>query len=75
MHYATWWGQLPLVEYLVEQGADLNTKDIFDQTLIHAAAWNGDLKLVKFFFEKGLALEEKDQKGNHPCCRLLKIII
>lgn len=32
LHYATWWGQLPLVEYLVEQGADLNTKDIFDQT-------------------------------------------
>lgn len=66
LHYATWWGQLPLVEYLVEQGADLNTKDIFDQTLVHAAAWNGDLKLVKFFFVKGLSLEEKDQKGNTP---------
>ena len=66
LHYATWFGQLPIIKYLMKQGADIKTKDIFDQTLIHSAAWNGDLKLVKFFLEKGFFLEEKDKKGNTP---------
>ncbi len=66
LHDATWSGQLAIIDYLLKQGADLKTKDIYDQTLMHAAAWNGHLKLVKYFFEKGLSLEEKDQKGKTP---------
>ncbi|WP_342228035.1 ankyrin repeat domain-containing protein [Rickettsiella endosymbiont of Rhagonycha lignosa] len=53
LYYATWLGQSSIVEYLMEQGADIKTKDIYDQTLMHAAAWNDDLKLVKFFLKKG----------------------
>lgn len=64
LHYATWLGQSSIVEYLMEQGADIKTKDIYDQTLMHAAAWNDNLKLVKYFFKKGLSLEEKDLNGN-----------
>lgn len=66
LHYATWFGQLPIIKYLMEHGADIKTRDIFDQTLIHAAAWNGELKLVEFFLEKGLSLEDKDKRGNTP---------
>lgn len=66
LHFATWFGQLSSVEYLVQQGADLKTKDIYDQTLMHAAAWNGHVNLVKFFLQKNLPLEDKDQNGNTP---------
>ena len=68
LHYATWAGQLDIVKYLVDQGADLKTKDIYDQTLLHAAAWNGHLRLVEFYFEQGLSssLEDRDNRGNTP---------
>ncbi len=66
LQVATWSGQLGIVDYLVEQGADLKTKDNYGQTLLHAAAWNGYLYLVEFFLKKDLSLEDKDQNGNTP---------
>lgn len=71
LHYATWFGQLQSVNYLVQHGADLRTKDKDDKTLLHAASSNGHLDLVKFFFESRRDvflenLESKDKDGNTP---------
>lgn len=47
-------------------GANVKTKDNYQQSLLHTAAWNGELKLVEFFLEKGLFLEDKNNRGNTP---------
>jgi ankyrin repeat protein len=48
---------VPAVKYVLELGADINTRDMFGYTALHAAAYRGDDALVKFLVEKGARLD------------------
>jgi ankyrin repeat protein len=65
LHEATWMGHLNVVEFLMEQGAKLNLKDISGSTPLHLACKRGHLEIVKFLFNKN-ALVTADNDGNYP---------
>lgn len=46
-------GHLPIVEYLLAQGADIDTKYDYNRTALHEAAWTGQHKVVEFLLQNG----------------------
>ena len=47
LHYAAIRGDIKLVQELVSQGADVNEKTRFGETVLHCAAFSGNQELVK----------------------------
>ncbi|EIT83645.1 ankyrin repeat family protein, partial [Fictibacillus macauensis ZFHKF-1] len=65
LHMAARTGQMELVEYLVHQGIDVNTKgDIFDASPLRLAARAGHLEIVKYLIENGATLDVSLAKRN-----------
>ncbi len=50
-------------ELIVEQGADLQSKDNYGRTVLHYAAWNESLDTVKWLVEKGADVNAKTNNG------------
>ena len=64
LHFAVQNGDTAVVEYLVEQGADIKAQDtILSRSAIHFAAEKGNLECVKFLAEHGADLQDKDAFG------------
>jgi len=57
---------LEMVELLIDAGADIHSKDEYDNTVMHAAAKSGNLDIAKFLFEKGGAFDETNRQGRTP---------
>lgn len=58
----------PVVKCLIEQGADLKTKDNFGNSLLHEAVWmnkESDV-VVKYLVEKGADINAKNDQGKTP---------
>lgn len=66
LHYASTMGDLEVVKYMVEKGADFNMKDNFEQTPLHLAAMYGKLEVVKYLKERGAILNVVDTFGATP---------
>ena len=60
---ACWNGQLKVIEYLLEHGADIDARAGDLVTPLHQAARQGQLETVKFLLEKGADKSLKDNKG------------
>ncbi len=60
LHLATEHGYMPMVELLLEKGADINAKTGFKRTPLHFAASSGHDEIVRLFIAKGADLNEKD---------------
>ena len=56
-HYA-------LVEWLLEQGANVNSRSTAQSrhTALHSAAWNGDMKMVKLLLQAGADMAARDEQ-------------
>lgn len=52
IHFASDYGQLEVLQYLVSRGADLETKDKHGIAPILAAIWEGHAQCVKFLIDK-----------------------
>ena len=66
LHYAAWGGNLDVVKYLVDKGADINAKTgalLGMTTVLHAAALGGNPEVVKFLVDKGADINAKDNDG------------
>ena len=48
LHRAAANGHLSVVEYLVNQEADINAKDRYEKTPLHLASSNGHLSVVEY---------------------------
>jgi len=48
LHFSSRYGHLSVVEYLVNQKADINAKDKNDWTPLHYAVYNGHLSVVEY---------------------------
>lgn len=51
------------VALLIDRGADLQTKDIYGNTLIHMLAQYPNKALINRLLDSGLSLEEKNNEG------------
>lgn len=66
LHEAAKYGDLEVVEYLVEKGANVNEKDDDGYTPLHVAAKKGYLEIVEYLVEKGAKINEKDKSAKTP---------
>jgi ankyrin repeat protein len=55
-------GQEAVVKLLLEKGAELETKDVNDQTPLSLATERGHEAVVELLLKKGAKLETKDKK-------------
>ena len=53
LHDAVVAERLKIVEYLLQQGADVNTKNLEGSTPLHDVAYKGRVELVRFLLIKG----------------------
>ncbi|XP_060656659.1 myotrophin-like [Drosophila nasuta] len=53
LHYAADFGQLKMIKFLVDIGADVNSEDKYNITPLLAAIWEGHTECVEFLLEKG----------------------
>ena len=64
LHFAAQKGNKAIVQFLLENGADVKAQDIvLSRTALHFAAENGDLDTVKCLAEHGADLLDKDDFG------------
>jgi|GEM_PF-1839374 len=57
-------GKLPMINFLITSGADLNTHDSQGQTLIDLALRQGNTAILKIIMDQsGIGLDTKDDKG------------
>ena len=64
LHFAAQKGDIAVVKYLVEHGADIKAQDIvFSRTAIHFAAENGNLETIQYLTEQGADLLDRDGYG------------
>jgi ankyrin repeat protein len=62
LHDAASEGNIEKLRTLIEQGADVNAKDIDDLAPLHHAAWKGDKKCVELLLAKGAAVDIRGGK-------------
>jgi hypothetical protein len=67
---AAGFGHHELVEWLLAQGADVNSKSDSNWSALHSAAWEGDLRMVKILVAAGadLTLRESGHNGTPAAC-------
>ena len=58
--------KLEVVKCLVENGAEIESKDWSGRTPLHQAAFNGDLDIVKYLVENGAKIETRDDQNETP---------
>jgi ankyrin repeat protein len=54
---------LETVKFLLDNGADVNATNKFDETALHSAAHDGSDAIVKLLVEKGAKIDAKDMYG------------
>jgi ankyrin repeat protein len=64
LHFAAQNGDIAVVQFLIEHGADIKAQDtVFSRTPLHFAAENGNLDTVKYLAEHGAEIQDKDGYG------------
>jgi len=61
LHYAAYNGRLSVVEYLVNQKADINAEGNYYWTPLHYAAYNGHLGVVEYLVNQKADINAKDK--------------
>jgi len=64
MHSAARNGHTEVVEYLLDQGAQIDAKGVFGATGLHWAAINGHRKMVELLSARGASLTNRDARFN-----------
>jgi ankyrin repeat protein len=57
----------------VEQGVDVNAADEYGNTALHYAAENNSDGLIQFLVDQGAQINAKNQKGQTPLTRVLRV--
>ncbi|KAF6232153.1 hypothetical protein HO173_009536 [Letharia columbiana] len=63
---SNWQSQIPNMDLLLENGADLEAKDSNGQTLLAVRVQYENLETVQYLLERGADLEAKDRRGQTP---------
>jgi len=59
---------IPLLVFMLENGADINFKNNNDWTLLHSAAENGHLSVVEYLVNQKVDINAKNKSGMTPLC-------
>ena len=65
LHYACFYGYLSITDYLIQRGAEVNSRDLYGYLPIHYACENGHLDIVNLLTSKGSDLTTNDD-GDTP---------
>ena len=68
IHDAARWGSVQEVQAQLAQGADINARDIIDQTPLHMAVGMGNVEVARFLVNKGAGINARDRLGMTPLC-------
>ncbi|GEM_PF-2795672 len=63
LHWAAFYKQEAMVEYLLERGALLEVRDADERTPLHMAALEGNLKILEILLKAGASVQVKDAEG------------
>ena len=67
LHTAARYDNLEIVEYLIENGANIEAKDDYGNTPLHTAAnYGSTLEIVEYLIENGADIEANNNDGNTP---------
>ncbi|AZU37367.1 hypothetical protein BBB02_02030 [Wolbachia endosymbiont of Bemisia tabaci] len=66
IHHATLLGDLKILEFLCNSGADVNTTNRYLSTPLHIAAIHNRLEIAKFLLDRGANVNATDYKGLTP---------
>ena len=66
LHHAANNGHLSVVEYLVNQKADINAKNKYEETPLHYAAEKGHLRVVEYLVNQKADINAKNKQGKTP---------
>ncbi len=66
LHLAVRAGDLDLIRWLVEQGAEVNCSNDLEETPLHWAVYNGHQEAVKLLYELGADPSVRDADGLYP---------
>lgn len=59
-------GDVDLVKKLLDEGADVNSADVFHQTALHLAALHGQKAVAELLIERGADVNARDDSGATP---------
>ena len=66
IHDAAFFGKIDTIQSLLDGGADIDERDIFDRTALHRAAGKASPEVAEFLIHKGANHEAKDKLGWMP---------
>ena len=66
LHWAAFEGQKGAAELLLENGADVNAKDINKDTPLHLAAFRGSKEVVDLLLAHGADVNARNEMGQTP---------
>jgi hypothetical protein len=61
--FASYFGHIPVMEFLLSRGADMTARNINGNTALGIAAWRDKLPACKFLISRGSDLMAKNNKG------------
>ena len=67
--HAVRFDQKVISEFLILNGADINARNIYEETLLHLAVYNGHIGFVKLLIANKAELNPKDLRGLTPLHR------
>jgi ankyrin repeat protein len=66
LHIASLCNQVEIVRFLLERGADLNSRNANDDTAFHFAARSGNVDIMKLLIDKGISANLTNTPANTP---------
>ena len=66
MHYTSYIGRIDIIDYLLQNGGQIDVKNNANITLIHIAAQNDHPLMIAYLVKKGLNLNARDMSYNTP---------
>ncbi|KAJ6238725.1 ankyrin repeat-containing protein [Anaeramoeba flamelloides] len=70
LHLLAMNGKVKQLKYLIEQGADINSKNNYNESLLHCSL-ESNIEMMKFLISKGIEIDQLDCRGNtalHTLC-------
>jgi ankyrin repeat protein len=72
LHIAARCGNLELIKFLVEEGADIEALMNVGSTPLHTAAFRGHVKIVEYLLQRGARIYVKNLEGHTPQTEALR---
>ena len=66
LHKAAEYGQLSVVKFLLDNGADVNARSHFGYTPLHTAVLSGRKNIVEVLLSRGAKVDVQDKEGKAP---------